>query len=45
MAAVRAAVASGRIDRAALHESAKRVNQLRDRWGRRFMHCRAVKAT
>jgi beta-N-acetylhexosaminidase len=43
--AVRAAVVSGRLDRAALHESAMRVNRLRDRWGRRFVHCRAVKAT
>ena len=43
MAAVRAAVVSGRLDRASLHQSAMRVNQLRDRWGRRFMHCRAVK--
>jgi len=45
MAAVRAAVISGRLSRAALHDSAMRVNQLRDRWGRRFVHCRAVKAT
>jgi Beta-glucosidase-related glycosidases len=44
MAAVRSAVLSGRLDRAALHESALRVNRLRDRWGRRFTHCRAVKA-
>lgn len=43
MAAVRAAALSGRLDRAALHESAMRVNQLRDKWGRRFTHCRAVK--
>jgi beta-N-acetylhexosaminidase len=43
--AVRAAVLSGRLNRAALHDSAMRVNQLRDRWGRRFIHCRAVKAT
>jgi beta-glucosidase-like glycosyl hydrolase len=42
MAAVRAAVLSGRLDRAALHESALRVNRLRDRWGRRFIHCRPV---
>ena len=41
-AAVRAAVLSGRLDRAALHESALRVNRLRDRWGRRFTHCRPV---
>ena len=45
IAAVRAAVVSGRLSRAALHDSAMRVNQLRDRWGRRFIHCRAVKAT
>ena len=45
MAAVRAAVVSGRLDRVALHQSAMRVNQLRDRWGRRFVHCRALKAT
>jgi beta-N-acetylhexosaminidase len=43
MAAVRSAVLTGRLDRAALHESALRVNRLRDRWGRRFTHCRAVK--
>lgn len=43
MAAVRSAVLSGRLDRVALHESALRVNRLRDRWGRRFTHCRAVK--
>jgi beta-N-acetylhexosaminidase len=40
-AAVRAAVLSGRLDRTALHESAIRVNALRDKWGRRFIHCRA----
>jgi beta-N-acetylhexosaminidase len=34
VAAVRAAVVSGRVDRAKLHESALRVNALRDRWGR-----------
>jgi beta-N-acetylhexosaminidase len=33
MSAVRAAVKSGRLDRAKLHESAIRVNSLRDRWG------------
>lgn len=38
--AVRAAVLSGRLDRTRLHESAVRVNALRDRWGRRFMPCR-----
>lgn len=41
VAAVRAAVLSGRLDRVALHESAMRVNALRDKWGRRFIHCRA----
>src|SRR6202171_1192531 len=44
LAAVRAAVLSGRLDRAKLHESAKRVNALRDRWGRRFTHCRPIKS-
>jgi beta-N-acetylhexosaminidase len=39
--AVRAAVLSGRLDRTRLHESALRVNALRDRWGRRFLSCRA----
>jgi beta-N-acetylhexosaminidase len=40
MAAVRAAVLSGRLDRTKLHESAMRVNALRDTWGRRYIHCR-----
>ena len=40
MAAVRAAVVSGRIDRGKLHESAMRVNAMRDTWGRPFAHCR-----
>ena len=40
IAAVRAAVLSGRLDRIKLHESAARVNALRDRWGRRFTTCR-----
>jgi beta-N-acetylhexosaminidase len=44
LAAVRAAVLSGRLDRSKLHESAMRVNALRDRWGRPFMHCRPVKS-
>jgi beta-N-acetylhexosaminidase len=39
--AVRAAVLSGRLDRGRLHESAMRVNALRDRWGRRPMPCRS----
>jgi len=43
MAAVQSAVLTGRLDPAALHESALRVNRLRDRWGRRFIHCRAIK--
>jgi beta-N-acetylhexosaminidase len=33
VAAVRAAVLDGRLDRTRLHESAMRVNALRDRWG------------
>ena len=40
IAAVRAAVLSGRLDRAKLHESAVRVNRMRERWGRPFAHCR-----
>ena len=40
IAAVRAAVLSGRLDRGRVHESAMRVNALRDRWGRRFAPCR-----
>jgi len=39
MAAVRAAVLSGRLDRGKLHESAMRVNAMRDKWGRPFAHC------
>ena len=38
--AVRAAVLAGRLDRTKLHESALRVNAMRDRWGRRFTPCR-----
>lgn len=45
IAAVRAAVLSGRLDRAAIHRSALRVNALRDRWGRQFRGCRAPVAT
>lgn len=41
MAAVSAAVQSGRLDRVKLHESAMRVNQLRDKWGTRFVRCRS----
>ena len=33
MSAIQLAVKSGRIDRAKLHESAMRVNRLRDKWG------------
>jgi beta-N-acetylhexosaminidase len=40
VAAVRAAVLSGRLSRAALHASALRVNALREEYGRRFVHCR-----
>ena len=43
MAAVSAAVLSGRLDRAKLHESAMRVNKLRQRWGRHFRHCRPIR--
>jgi beta-N-acetylhexosaminidase len=43
MAAVTAAVLAGRLDRALLHESAMKVNRLRDKWGRRFTHCRSVR--
>jgi beta-N-acetylhexosaminidase len=39
VAAVRAAVLSGRLDRTRLHESAVRVNALRDRWGRAPTPC------
>jgi beta-N-acetylhexosaminidase len=40
IAAVKAAVLSGRLSWAKLHESAMRVNALRDRWGQRVMPCR-----
>lgn len=40
VSAVRSAALSGRLDRTKLHESARRVNALRDRWGRRPMPCR-----
>jgi len=39
MSAIQAAVRSGRIDRQRLHESALRVNQLRDRWGLPLTPC------
>lgn len=41
IAAIKAAVLSGRLDRARLHASAMRVNALRDRWGRRPIPCRS----
>jgi beta-N-acetylhexosaminidase len=40
IAAVRAAVVSGQLSWAQLHESAMRVNALRDRWGGRLTRCR-----
>src|SRR5258708_38325730 len=40
IATVRAAVLSGRLDRAKLHESAMRGNALRDKCGQRVTHCR-----
>ena len=40
IAAVRAAVLSGKLDRTKIHESAVRVNALRDRWGRTLGPCR-----
>jgi len=39
MSAIQVAARSGRIDRQQLHESALRVNQLRDRWGLRPTPC------
>lgn len=39
MAAIQAAVKSGRLDRAKLHASALRVNLLRDRWGLPLTPC------
>ncbi len=39
IAAVKAAVLSGRLDRTKLHDSAMRVNALRDRGGRRVTQC------
>ena len=39
MSAIQAAVKSGRLDRAKLHQSAARVNQLRDRWGLPLTPC------
>lgn len=44
MAAVRAAALSGRLSRSKLHDSAMRVNLLRDRWGLPFTHCRPAVA-
>jgi beta-glucosidase-like glycosyl hydrolase len=45
VAAVRAAVVSGRISRAQIHASAVRVNALRDRWGARPAPCRSQPAS
>jgi beta-N-acetylhexosaminidase len=39
MSAIQLAVRSGRIDRQKLHESALRVNQLRDKWGLPLSPC------
>lgn len=39
MSAIQLAVRSGRIDRQKLHESAMRVNQLRDKWGLPLTRC------
>jgi beta-N-acetylhexosaminidase len=44
MAAVRAAVVSGRLNRSELRESAMRVNLMRDRWGLPFTHCQPTPA-
>jgi len=44
MAAVRAAALSGRLNRNQLHDSAMRVNLLRDKWGLPFTHCRPAVA-
>jgi beta-N-acetylhexosaminidase len=40
MASVKAAALSGRLNRNQLHDSAMRVNLLRDTWGLPFTHCR-----
>ncbi|TMF36675.1 MAG: hypothetical protein E6I27_12235 [Chloroflexi bacterium] len=45
IAAVRVAALSGHLDRTKLHESAVRVNAMRDRWGRRFAPCRLPATT
>jgi beta-N-acetylhexosaminidase len=42
--AVRSAALAGRLDRTKLHESAARVNAMRERWGRRFTPCRPPQA-
>jgi beta-N-acetylhexosaminidase len=41
MSAIQVAVKSGRIDRNQLHESAMRVNRLRDKWGLPLTPCSA----
>lgn len=43
VAAVRAAVLNGQLNRTRLHESALRVNALRDRWGQHVTRCRALR--
>jgi len=44
MSAIQLAVRSGRVDRQKLHESALRVNQLRDRWGLPLTPCASSSA-
>lgn len=44
MSAVQAAIRSGRLDRAKLHESALRVNRLRDQWGLPVPSCPSTPA-
>ena len=39
MTAIKTAVISGQLDRTQLHESAIRVNQLRDKWGLPLTPC------
>jgi hypothetical protein len=39
MSAIKTAVLSGQLDRVKLHESALRVNQLRDKWGLPLTQC------
>ena len=44
MSAIRDAVSSGRLDPLALHQSAVRVNALRDKWGPKIAICRHSQA-